>query len=251
MSYVIALAGKGGVGKTTTAALIVKYLLKNNKTPILAVDADPNSNFAESIGVNIQDTIGSVLADFLINRGELPPGMTKQSFLELKLHQILKEGKDIDMMSMGTPDGPGCYCAANSILKDYFEKLATNYKYIVVDNEAGMEHFSRKNNSVIDLLIMCSNYSLKGIKTAKRLSDLVDSLGLEIKKRALIVNQAPEQMDNNILNEIKNTGLLLLGNVVSDHLIEEFEINGRALTDLPDSSKAYQSIEGFLNKILG
>jgi CO dehydrogenase maturation factor len=248
MSYVIALAGKGGVGKTTIAALIVKYLLKNNKTPILAVDADPNSNFSESIGVNIEDTIGSVLADFLKNRGEIPPGTTKQAFLEVKLHQILKEGKDIDMMAMGTPDGPGCYCAANSILKDYFDNLATNYKYIVVDNEAGMEHFSRKNNSKIDLLIMCSNYSMKGIKTAKRLSDLVDSLGLEIKERALIVNQAPEQMDKNILEEIKKSGLQLMGSIVPDSLIEEYEINGKALTVLPDSSKAFQSIEGFLKK---
>ncbi|MBN2402993.1 MAG: AAA family ATPase [Spirochaetes bacterium] len=250
MSYIIALAGKGGVGKTSIAALIVKYLLKNNKTPILALDADPNSNFAESIGINIDDTIGSVLADFLKNRGELPPGMTKQSFLDLKLHQILKEGKNIDMMAMGAPEGPGCYCAANSILKDYFEKLATNYKYIVIDNEAGMEHFSRKNNSKIDLLIMCSNYSLKGIKTAKRLSDLVDALGLEIKERVLIVNQTPEQIDQGILEEIKKTGLQLMGSIVSDNLIEEFEINGKALTELPDDTKAYRSIEMLLNKYI-
>jgi CO dehydrogenase maturation factor len=250
MSYVIALAGKGGVGKTTIAALIVKYLLKNKKTPVLAVDADPNSNFSESIGINIEDTIGSVLADFLRDRGEIPPGMTKQSFLELKLHQILKEGKDIDMMAMGLPDGPGCYCAANSILKDYFDKLATNYKCIIVDNEAGMEHFSRKNNSRIDLLIMCSNYSLKGIKTAERLSGLVDSLGLEIKERVLIVNQTPEVLDKNILEEIEKSGLQLMGNIVSDKLIEEFEINGKALTGLPESSKAFQAMEGFLGRYI-
>jgi CO dehydrogenase maturation factor len=250
MSFIIALAGKGGVGKTTIAALIVKYLEKKRMTPILAVDADPNSNFSESIGIKIEDTIGSVLADFLRDRADLPSGMTKQSFLELKLHQILKEGKDIDMMAMGTPDGPGCYCAANSILKDYFDKLVKNYKAIVVDNEAGMEHFSRKNNSRIDLLIMCSNYSLKGIKTAKRLSDLVDSLGLDIRERVLIVNQTPEQMDNNILDEINKSGLLLLGNIVSDKLIEEFEINGKALTGLPDNSKAFQSVEGFVGKYI-
>jgi CO dehydrogenase maturation factor len=250
MSFIIALAGKGGVGKTTIAALIVKYLIKNRKTPILAVDADPNSNFSESIGINIEDTIGTVLAGFLKDRGDIPPGMTKQSFLELKLHQILKEGKDIDMMAMGIPDGPGCYCAANSILKDYFDKLAKNYKCIIVDNEAGMEHFSRKNNSRIDLLIMCSNYSLKGIKTAKRLSELVDSLGLDVKERVLIVNQTPEQMDKNILEEIKKSGLKLLGNIVSDNLIEEYEINGMALTGLPDSSKAFQTIEYLVGKYI-
>ncbi len=250
MSFIIALAGKGGVGKTTIAALIVKYLVKKGKTPVLAVDADPNSNFSESLGIKIEDTIGSVLADFLRDRGDLPAGMTKQSFLELKLHQILKEGKDIDMMAMGTPDGPGCYCAANSILKDYFDKLAKNYKSIVVDNEAGMEHFSRKNNSRVDLLIMCSNYSLKGIKTAKRLSELVDSLGLDVRERVLIVNQTPEQMDKNILEEIKKSDLQLLGNIVADKLIEEYEINGRALTDLPDNSKAFQTIQGYLSRYI-
>ncbi len=250
MSYVIALAGKGGVGKTTTAALTVKYLLKHGKTPLLAVDADPNSNFSESIGINIEETIGSVLADFLRSRGDIPRGMTKQAFLDMKLHQILKESKDIDMLVMGCPEGPGCYCAANSMLKSYFDDLAKNYGYIVIDNEAGMEHFSRKTNTKIDLLIICSNYSLKGIKTAKRLSDIVDDLGLEVEERILLVNQTPETIDNALIEEIERTGLPYKGNVVADNFIEEFEISGKALTEIPDESRAFQSIESILNSYL-
>jgi CO dehydrogenase maturation factor len=250
MSYVIALAGKGGVGKTTTAAMVVKYLLKNGKTPLLAVDADPNSNFSESIGIDIKDTIGNVLADFLRERGSLPPGMTKQAFLEMKLHQILKETKNIDMMVMGAPEGPGCYCAANAMLKSYFDDLAKNYNYVVVDNEAGMEHFSRKTNTQIDLLLICSNYSLKGIKTAKRISDLADDLKLDIKDRLLLVNMTPENMDQGLIEEIEKSLLPYNGNVVSDDVIGNFEISGKPLTELPDNSKAYQSIEAILNKYI-
>lgn len=247
MSYVIALAGKGGVGKTTSAALIVKYLLKNGKTPLLAVDADPNSNFSESIGVDVEDSIGTVLADFLRDRAKIPSGMTKQAYLEMKLHQILKESKDIDMLVMGCPEGPGCYCAANSMLKSYFDDLAKNYDYIVIDNEAGMEHFSRKTSTGIDLLVICSNYSLKGIQTAKRLSELVDQLGLKVGERILIINKSPDKIDNNLLEEIKKTGLPYPGNITNDELIEEFEIKGKPITELPENSKAYQSMEGIIS----
>lgn len=250
MSYVIALAGKGGVGKTTTAALIIRYLLKKGMTPVLAVDADPNSNFAESIGIKAENTIGTVLADFLKNKGQVPPGMSRQAFLELKLHQILKEEKGIDMLVMGCPEGPGCYCAANSMLKSYFEDLSRNYKYVVIDNEAGMEHFSRKTDSDIDLLIICSNYSRKGLLTAGRLSDLVDDLGLEVKKRYLLISQASEELDQSFTQEIKKINIPCLGRIINDKLITESDINGLPLTDLPDSSIAVQNIEEMFNKIL-
>ena len=179
MSTIIAVAGKGGTGKTTTAALVIRHLVRAGRTPVLAVDADPNSNLADSLGIRVRDSIGSVLSDFMRERTELPAGMTKQAYLDMKFHQILEEGRDIDMLVMGCPDGPGCYCAANSILKDYFEKLSTNYPYIVVDNEAGMEHFSRKTAARIDRLIFCSNYSLKGLRTVTALSAMVDELKID------------------------------------------------------------------------
>lgn len=250
MSYVIAVAGKGGTGKTTTASLIVRSLIKWGKTPVLAIDADPNSNLADSLGIKIDDTIGDILAGFLKERGEIPTGMTKQAYLELKFHQILKEGKDLDMLVMGCPEGPGCYCAANSMLKGYFEDVEKNYSYVVVDNEAGMEHFSRKTSANIDLLLFCSNYSLKGIKTVQRLSDIVDALGLHVKERHLLVNQTPQNMDEGFMAEIKKMDVPYLGRLVIDKSIEDFDIKGTPLIDLPDSSSAVKNIEGLLKKII-
>ena len=203
MSYTIAVAGKGGTGKSTVSTLVIKYLLKNGKTPILAIDADPNSNLPDSVGIKIEDTIGTLLSEFMQSRNELPQGMTKQSFLEMKLHQILKEDKNIDMLVMGCPEGAGCYCGANAILKSYFEDLHKNYNYVVIDNEAGMEHFSRKTAIDIDLLLFCSNYSLKGVKTISRLSKMVDDLNLSIKERYTIINQTPEELDDGFISQVE------------------------------------------------
>ena len=250
MSYVIAVAGKGGVGKTTTAALIVRFLLKTGRKPVLTVDADPNSNFAESIGIVVNNTVGGILSDFLKTRASVPQGMTKQSFLDMKLHQVIKEEKDIDMLVMGCPEGPGCYCAANSMLKSYFDDLMGNYPYIVIDNEAGMEHFSRKTESDIDLLLLCSNYSLKGIKTAERISNLINDLGLNVKKRYLLINNTPDIIDKDYIEEIKKTGLPYLGNVVNDNLIGEYELKGKPIAGLPETSIAVQCLDRILEKII-
>lgn len=250
MSFVIAVAGKGGVGKTTTSALIVRSLLKMGKKPILAIDADPNSNLAESIGVNIDETIGSVLQQFLRDRGAVPQGMTKQSFLDLKLHQILTETKNLDMMAMGCPEGPGCYCSINAMLKTYFEDLVKNYEYVVIDNEAGMEHFSRKTANDIDLLLFCSNYSLKGLQTVKRLSDMIDEIGIAVSKRFLIVNRTPEKLSDDFMAEVEKIGIPYLGNVVSDANLEEFELSGKPLTDLPDTSSSVVQFEKLVKNLI-
>lgn len=250
MSYVIAVAGKGGTGKTTTAALIIRYLLNEGKRPILAIDADPNSNLAESIGIEVENTIGNVLSNFLRDRGDLPQGITKQSFLELKLHQILKEGKDLDALVMGCPEGPGCYCSVNSMLKSYFEDIAKNYRYIVVDNEAGMEHFSRKTSNQIDLLLLCTNYSLKGLKTVKRLSGLIDEIGIKVKAQYLLINQTPSKLDESFMDEVEKINIPYLGNILKDRLVEDYEIKGMPITDLPSDSLAVKCIDEMLKDLI-
>lgn len=250
MSRIIAVAGKGGTGKTTVSSLIIRSLVKRGETPILAVDADPNSNLAESIGLDIQDTIGSMLADFLRMRAQIPQGMTKQSFLELKLHQILKEGRDIDMLAMGCPEGPGCYCSVNALLKSYFEDLAKNYKNVVVDNEAGMEHFSRKTANEIDVLIFVSNYSMKGLKTIETISSMIDELKIDVRERYLLVSNTPEELNGEFMKRVEELKIPYLGNIVSDSRLEESDISGTPLIELPDDSVAVQSVDSMMDRIL-
>ncbi len=250
MSYVIAVAGKGGTGKSTVSSLIIRTLLKNGKYPILAVDADPNTNLPNSIGVDVENTIGTVLSDYMKSRIDLPQGMTKQAYLEMKLHQILKEEKNMDVLVMGCPEGSGCYCGANAILKSYFEDLKKNYKYVVVDNEAGMEHFSRKTAAEIDLLVFVTNYSLKGLKTVERLSKMVDDLKLSIKERYVLINQTPEVMDQSFLAEVEKLGIPYLGNIVMDNMIGEYDVKGIPLTKLPDDSKTAMKMEDLLMGVM-
>jgi len=235
---IIAVAGKGGTGKTTISALIIRALLKRGIKPILAIDADPNANLAESLGIQHEESIGSVLSDFLRGRDSLPAGMTKQAYLEMKLHQILHEGRDIDLLVMGVPEGPGCYCAANAILRNYFERLAGNYQFVVVDNEAGMEHFSRKTAAAIDILILCTAYSLKGLRTASLLSGMADQLGITIARRYLLVNRAPERLSHAFQDAVRATGIPLLGAIPNDPSIEEAELAGRSILGLPDDVPA-------------
>ena len=189
MTKVIAMAGKGGTGKTTTSALLLKYLIKRKMTPVLAVDADANANLNELLALDINTTLGEIRKEI---KGDIPSGMSRDQFMEMKIHQALIEDSGFDLMVMGQPDGPGCYCAANQYLAMTMDKLSENYPYIVVDNEAGMEHLSRMNLRTIDHLLIVSDPSARGILTARRIADITGPLQLDVKKRHLIVNRAPD-----------------------------------------------------------
>ena len=202
MPKIIALAGKGGVGKTTISALLLKYLTERKMTPILAVDADANANLNELLGLELGDTVGQIRKEL---KGDMPPNMTRDQYMEMKVHQALVEAAGFDLMAMGQPDGPGCYCAANQHLAMTMDHLATNYQYILVDNEAGMEHLSRMNLRDIDYLIVVSDPSARGIMTAKRIAELTGPLGIRIKKKCLIVNRVPEPAGKELLAKIDET----------------------------------------------
>ena len=174
MPYSIAMAGKGGTGKTTIAGFLIRYLIQKGKTPILAVDADSNTNLNEVLGVSVEGTLGTAREE--MKEGIVQQGMTKQMFMEMKLAESIVEGKGFDLIAMGRPEGSGCYCAANNLLSMYLGKLIDNYPYMIMDNEAGMEHISRLTTNNVDILLIVSDTSLRGIEAAGRINTLVDEL---------------------------------------------------------------------------
>jgi CO dehydrogenase maturation factor len=186
MSHLIAVAGKGGVGKSTISALLIRSLAKTGT--VLAVDADPNSNLGLLLGVEVPGTVGQVREGMLSRKGEIPRDMSKQEYLQLKLRQILAEGEDFDLLTMGRPEGPGCYCYVNDLLRLFVDRLMSSYDHVVIDNEAGMEHLSRRTTRDIDLLLLVSDSTPVGVTTAKRLSDLADELSLKVRRRLLLIN---------------------------------------------------------------
>ena len=252
MPKIIALAGKGGTGKTTTAALLLKYLTARKMTPALAVDADSNANLNELLNVDVLTTLGKIRKEL---KGDIPPGMSRDQYMEMKLHQSLIEEKGFDLMVMGQPDGPGCYCAANQYLAMSMDRLADNYKYIIVDNEAGMEHHSRLNLRRIDYLLIVSDPSARGILTARRIADLTGPLQLDIQQQYLLVNRAPDPIPSALQEKIDaavtESGLLLAGFIpASDELVRQ-ELSGASYIELPEDSKAVQQAFLIFDLIFG
>ncbi|MFA6899064.1 MAG: AAA family ATPase [Desulfurivibrionaceae bacterium] len=251
MPKVIALAGKGGVGKTTISALLIKYLTERKMTPILAVDADANANLNELLGLELGTTIGQIRKEL---KGDMPPNMTRDQYMEMKVHQALVEASGFDLMAMGQPDGPGCYCAANQHLAMTMDHLAENYQYILVDNEAGMEHLSRMNLRDIDYLIVVSDPSARGIMTAKRIAELTGPLGIQIKKKCLIVNRVPEPASKELLAKIReaveSTDLPLGGLLPASNELVTQEITGKSYlelaTEIPVVQKAFAIFDALL-----
>jgi CO dehydrogenase maturation factor len=246
----IAVSGKGGTGKTTLAALILRYLLRKNYKPILAVDADPNSNFGDALGVKVESTVGKVLDGFLKEKENLPTGVVKESLIDYKLSEILVEEKGFDLLSMGQGEGPGCYCYPNSVIRNYIEKLASNYKYVVIDNEAGMEHISRRTNGSLDLLFLVSDPSMKGIRTCKKLEDLVKELGLNIKKTYLLINRVSNDLPGQIVEEVKRLSLNLLEIIPEDEHIVDYELRGIPMLQMEESSPSVMKLNDALAKVL-
>jgi len=205
MSYLLAVAGKGGVGKSTVSSLLVLALSKNGK--VLAVDADPNSNLGQKLSIEVPGTVGDVREGLLSKGGEPPRDMSKQEYLKLKLRQILAEGERADLLTMGRPEGPGCYCYVNNLLRVFVDQLMDGYQYVIIDNEAGMEHLSRRTARSLDLLLLVSDPTQMGVVTAKRLSDLADELELKVKRKLLLVNGVRPGQETVVMALAQATGL--------------------------------------------
>ncbi|MDH3565747.1 MAG: AAA family ATPase [Desulfobacteraceae bacterium] len=248
MPFSIALAGKGGTGKTTLAGLLIKYLVKTDRTPILAVDADSNANLNEVCGLEVTDTLGNAREE--MKKGIVPSGMTKDIFINMKLQQAVVEDDGFDLIVMGRPEGPGCYCAANTLLTGFLEKLTGNYPYIVMDNEAGMEHISRLTTNNVDILLITSDTSRRALQAAIRINDLAKDLNIGVSKSYLIINQVKEAPSDTILNIIKEKGLELAGTIPEDNEVYEYDLNGRPTIELPEDNKAVKAAYEIFDKII-
>ncbi len=249
MTKVIAVAGKGGTGKTTVSALAIRNLIQTDHKPVLAVDADPNSNLGESLGIPVDRTIGGMREDFFQKKGQVPAGMSKELYLNMQLNQVVIESKGFDMLVMGRQEGPGCYCFINNVLRKYSEELAENYKTMVVDNEAGMEHLSRRTAHKIDYLLLVSDHALRGLRAVRRIHELIESLDLRIGQKGLVVNRAPETLDPAFLEEVEKLGLTIVGKVPQDANLETFDFEQRSLIDLPDDSPAVLAVNEILKAV--
>jgi CO dehydrogenase maturation factor len=248
MSFNIAVAGKGGTGKTTLCSLIIRQLIKAGKKPVFAVDADANANLNEALGMEIEGSIADILVRINNNLEPLPAGMTKDQFVEYKVHQSLSEGDNVDLLVMGGPEGAGCYCYANNLLRGYVAELSNNYPYMVMDNEAGMEHLSRRTTQNIDVLFITSDSSARGIRSAGRVKELVDNLKLDIKKMFLVVSRVNTSNFDALKTEIEKTGLELIGIMPLDEQVMEFDLLSKPLFDLPDDSPVVAEVDNILKK---
>jgi CO dehydrogenase maturation factor len=250
MTLTIAVAGKGGTGKTTIAALVTRFLVKSSLTPLLAVDADPNANLGESLGLTVVKTVGGVLADFQKEKIAIPAGMTKETFLQVRLNEVIVESKSIDLVSMGRGEGQDCYCYPNAILRSFMDRLAGNYLSLVMDNEAGMEHLSRATTQNVDELLLVSNHSIKGLRAVARIRELVAALGLVIKRQSILVNMVPGEIEPEVRAEAKRLGLEIFATVPLDKNISEYDLTGRSLLELPDTSLAVAAVDAAMTILL-
>ena len=240
------MAGKGGTGKTTIAALIVRALKEKKMGSILAIDADPNSNLGEVLGVPSGDNVGAILDQLAVDPHKILAGMPKERFIQLQVQAAIQEEDGFDLLSMGKPEGPGCYCYVNNVLRGLMTKLIKDYDYIIVDNEAGLEHLSRRTSRSADTLIVVSDASSVGLKSAKRIMELVDTLKFEVKKSFLLINRFNQNIQK---DKIKETGLEYLGNLPLELQIEDLSLLGKSVFDLKPQAQILTALNLLGDKI--
>lgn len=246
MAYTIALAGKGGTGKTTLASLIVSSLRDQRSGSILAVDADPNSNLAESLGLEVAESIGSVLDQIAAAPDQIPAGMTKERFIDYKIQTAIAEGDGFDVLTMGKPEGPGCYCYVNNVLRGLMARLIDDYDYVVIDNEAGLEHLSRRTTRRADLFLVVADNTVVSLRAAGRIRSLADELKIESASRYLVVNRLSAPLDD---EQAARTGLTLAGSIPLDEQIEKLSRSGGSLSALPADTPARAAAEKLLSMV--
>jgi CO dehydrogenase maturation factor len=261
MTISIALAGKGGVGKTTISGMVIKYLVQNKPGPVLAIDADPSSNLNMVLGLQLDWTVGDIREDMLAQvksslnaggaaMGSMPGGVTKHDSLDYQIRSSLSEGEAFDLIAMGRSEGTGCYCAVNHNLREVMDTISKNYQYIVVDCEAGMEHLSRRTTRDVNHLFIVSDPTQRGIVAAQRIAAFRNEMDIHIEHAYLIINRLPASIPPPLAAEISKLDIPLLGTVPADDQLSAFEFSGTPLVNLGNDSPVYQAVANMMGKIL-
>lgn len=247
MPTTIAVTGKGGTGKTTVAALTVRALVERGLTPVLAVDADPNLNLDAALGMKVAFTVGDVREEGLAKIAELPAGMSKTEFLRYRTAQALVESEGFDLLAMGRPEGPGCYCYANNVLRACVDQVASQYRFVVMDSEAGLEHLSRRTTRDVDLLLLLSDASVRGVETAARALQLISELKTAVGRHMLIltrVDRVPPELEQ----AIRDRGLEVEGTIPEDEELRRLDTAGKPLVEVGADSPALAAVAAILKK---
>ncbi len=261
MTTTIALAGKGGVGKTTIAGMVIKYLMQTQPGAILAIDADPSSNLNMVLGLELEWTVGDIREDLLAQvkqtltaggaaMGTLPGGVTKREYLDYQVRSSVSEGDRFDLVAMGRSEGPGCYCAVNHNLREVVDAISRNYRYVVIDNEAGMEHLSRRTTRNVQHLLIVTDPTQRGIVAAERIAGFRQQMDIHIEQTGLILNRLSGDIPAPLQARLEEMDIPLLGVVPADEQLMEFEFSGRPLIELGDESPVYTAVAEIMANIL-
>ena len=251
--HTIAVAGKGGVGKTTTCGMIIDYLCNKKQGPILVVDADANSNLNEVLGVEVDTTLGDIREEMARAemRGDvIPTGMTKADYAEFKFNSALIEEDDFDMLVMGRTQGKGCYCYVNGVLKTQVDKYAKNYRYLVMDNEAGLEHVARGTLPHVDTMLLVSDCSRRGVQAVARLAEMIREMELKPAQMGVIINRAPGGvLDDGVRAEVEKYGLTLFGVLPQDEAVYRCDCDGKPSARLPENNPVKVALRGVMQSL--
>ena len=261
MTVTIALAGKGGVGKTTVSGMIIKYLAQNQTGSILAIDADPSSNLNMVLGLDLEWTVGDIREDMLEQvksslaqggaaMGTMPGGVNKRDYLDYQIRSSLSEGSRFDLIAMGRGEGAGCYCAVNHNLREVIDGMSKHYAYVVIDNEAGMEHLSRRTTRDVQHLLIVSDPTQRGLVAAQRIADMRRELDINVENAYLIVNRLRGEMPDALKAFTDKLDVPLLGTIPADEELAEFEFSGKPLVELGDESPVYRAVEKMMGQVL-
>lgn len=252
MTFTIALAGKGGTGKTTVAALLIRHLIERHLGTVLAIDADPSSNLHMALGLPPARSVGEIREELLrsVDTKEVGVAVSRYDYLNLQIRMAMEEGDAVDLIAMGRPEGPGCYCPVNHMLREIVDRVATAYDFVVMDNEAGMEHLSRRTTRDVDVLLVVTDPTVRGLAAAQAMDKLTEQLSIGVRRKGLVVNRAPATLTQPLQDAIAASGLPLWAVVPDDPLVTEYDALGQALYRLPATAPVVQALHQLADVVL-